>query len=44
MLDFGKYLLKLSNSVMSKRTNIKMLNLNVDEKLVKDLFKKFKNK
>ena len=44
VLEFGKYLLELSNSVMSKRTNIKMLDLEVGEKLVKDLFEQFKKK
>jgi hypothetical protein len=29
---------------MSKRTNIKMLDLEVGEKLVKDLFEQFKKK
>ena len=44
VLEFGKYLLELSNSAMSKRTNIKMLDLEVGEKLVKDLFEQFKKK
>jgi hypothetical protein len=44
VLEFGKYLLELSNSAISKRTNIKMLDLEVGKKLVKDLFEQFKNK
>jgi hypothetical protein len=44
VLEFGKYLLELSNSAISKRTNIKMLDLEVGKKLVKDLFEQFKKK
>jgi hypothetical protein len=44
VLEFGKYLLELSNSAMSKRTKIKMLDLETGEKLVKDLIEQFKKK
>ena len=44
VLDFGKYLLQLSNSAMSKRTNMKMLDLETGIKLTKDLFEQFKKK
>jgi hypothetical protein len=44
MLKFGKYLLELSNSVMSRKFNIGMLDLETGTKLTKDLFEQFKKK
>jgi hypothetical protein len=42
MIEFGKYLLQLSNSVMARRFNIKMLDLETGIKLTKDLLEQFK--
>ena len=44
MKEFGKFLLELANSAMSKKTNMKMLDLKTGKKLVNDLFEQFKNK
>ena len=44
MIDFGKYLLQLSNSVMSRKFNMKMLDSETGIKLTKDLFEQFKKK
>ena len=44
MIDFGKYLLQLSNSAMSKKFNMKMLDSETGIKLTKDLFEQFKKK
>jgi hypothetical protein len=44
MIEFGKYLLQLSNSVMSRKFNMKMLDSETGTKLTKDLFEQFKKK
>jgi hypothetical protein len=44
MLEFGKYLLELSNSAMSRKSNMAMLDLETGTKLTKDLFEQFKKK
>jgi hypothetical protein len=44
VLEFGKYLLEMSNVLMAEKTDVKMLNLEVVKKLVKDLFDLFKKK
>ena len=44
MIEFGKYLLQLSNSAMSRKFNMKMLDSETGIKLTKDLFKQFKKK
>ena len=44
MIEFGKYLLQLSNSAMSRKFNMKMLDSETGIKLTKDLLKQFKNK
>jgi hypothetical protein len=44
MIEFGKYLLQLSNSAMSRKFNMKMLDSETGIKLTKDLFEQFKKK
>ena len=44
MIEFGKYLLQLSNSAMSRKFNMKMLDSEIGIKLTKDLFEQFKKK
>jgi len=44
MLEFGKYLLELANSAMSRKCNMGMLDLETGTKLTKDLFERFKKK
>ena len=42
IIEFGKYLLQLSNSAMSRKFNMKMLDSETGIKLTKDLFEQFK--
>jgi hypothetical protein len=44
MIEFGKYLLQLSNSAMSRKFNMKMLDSETGIKLTKDLFEQYKKK
>lgn len=43
MISFGEYLMKLSNQVIKKNTNLEPLDSKTGSKLVNDLFEKWKN-